>query len=125
MLLKQKSIVFDLDDTIAFPDHTKTDTYEKYARAVPNYELIKIMQRLHSEGFFIHIYTARRMLTHNGDVEAIKKDVGNITFEWLFEHKVPYDVLTFGKPYSSTYYVDDKAMTANEFVELMNKESIQ
>jgi len=57
------------------------------------------------------------MLTHDGDVEAIIADVGDITINWLKEHDVPYDEIIWGKPYSSTWYVDDKSMNLEEFKE--------
>jgi len=56
------------------------------------------------------------MLTHNGDINKIKEDVELITKDWLNKYNVPYDELIFGKPYSTTYYVDDKAMTINQFI---------
>jgi len=106
-----RSIVFDLDDTICFPDHTQSETYEKYGRAAPNIPVITAMQKLDGAGYHITILSSRRMLTHDGNLAKIIADVSETTVEWLHKHKVPYDELKFGKPYSTTYYVDDKAMT--------------
>jgi hypothetical protein len=61
------------------------------------------------------------MLTHGGDLDKIIEDVGCVTEKWLDDHKVPYDELIFGKPYSSTYYVDDKAMTPEMLCQNVNK----
>lgn len=107
--------VFDLDDTICYPDHSKTDTYSKYGLAKPNDRIIERMRFLKQDGHTVIIHSARRMLTHKGDVEAIENDVGSITRRWLTEHAVPYDKLIFGKPFGD-FYIDDKAVNLNDFV---------
>jgi capsule biosynthesis phosphatase len=112
---KHRSIVFDLDDTICFPNHSETDTYEKYGRAAPNVPVIEGMQKLSDAGYSITILSSRRMVTHDGNLVKIIQDVAEITEVWLTKHKVPYDEIKYGKPYSSTYYVDDKAMTPEMF----------
>lgn len=116
-----KSIVFDLDDTICFPNHSEKTTYAKYALAKPNYAIIERMHKLKDDGFYIIISSARRMVTHGGDIDKILNDVLNVTEDWLNNYNVPYDDLIFGKPYSSTYYVDDKAMNLKEFIEWVDK----
>jgi len=112
-----KSIVFDLDDTICKPNHEYTDTYNKYSRAEPINEVINKINLLHDLGYYVIISTARRMLTHDGDINKIIEDVGDVTEAWLDEHGVNYDNIIFGKPYSSTYYIDDKAMNVDDFLE--------
>jgi len=117
-----KSIVFDLDDTICWPNHGEKDTYKKYGLAQPNQKVIDYMHRLKQLQFQITISSARRMLTHNGNVEKVIEDVGDITIAWLEKHNVPYDHIHFGKPYASSYYVDDKAMTIDNFYKWMEEE---
>ena len=112
-----KSIVIDLDHTICIPNLDMPDTYHRYAKAKPVTEIIDKMKELKYNGFKIVIATSRRMVTHNGDINKIIEDVGQVTTDWLKEHDVPYDELIWGKPYSSTYYVDDKAMTPSSFLE--------
>lgn len=119
---KRPRIVFDLDDTICYPNHDAKDTYTKYALAKPNEDVIHHIQKLSSVGFYIIIHSARRMLTHNGDVEKIHDDVWDVTEDWLDKYSVPYDELVFGKPYADTYYVDDKAMNLEEFKEWVDHE---
>jgi len=118
-----KRIVFDLDDTICFPNHSGKDTYMKYAMAKPNTPVIDGMLKLKEQGYYIIIHSARRMLTHNGDLQKILADVQHITIHWLHDYGVPYDELVFGKPYADTYYVDDKAMTIEGFLEWANSTS--
>lgn len=116
-----KSIVFDLDDTVCFPNHNEKDTYSKYSLAKPNLPVIEGMRRLRETNHHIVIHSARRMVTHGGDIDRVVADVGQITIDWLSAHNVPYDELIFGKPYSSTWYVDDKAMNLEQFFMWVNK----
>ena len=113
---KKQTIVIDIDDTICFTNHNYQDAKQKYGNALPNNKVIDGMRILKRQGFHIILLTARRMLTHNGDIEKIIEDVGKITTDWLERYGVPDDELIWGKPYSSTYYVDDKAMNLEEFV---------
>ena len=71
-------------------------------------------------GFKIVLFTARRMATHNGNINKVIEDVGDLTKTWLKDNKVPYDELLFGKP-NAVYYVDDKAMLPNQFIDLIMK----
>ena len=114
-MTSRRSIVFDLDDTICFPNHDQTESYEKYGRAAPNVPVIEGMQQLYDAGYHITISSSRRMVTHDGNIAKIISDISEITETWLDKHKVPYHEIQYGKPYSSTYYVDDKAMTPEMF----------
>ena len=118
---KKQTIVIDIDDTICHTNHNYQDAKQKYGNALPNNKIINGMRILKRQGFHIILLTARRMLTHNGDIEKIIEDVGKITTDWLERYDVPYDELIWGKPYSGTYYVDDKAMNLEEFVKWTNK----
>lgn len=106
---------FDLDDTICFPNHNAKDTHEKYGLATPNQEVIDVIKKLHLNGNEIIIHTARRMLTHSGDIDKIYDDVGEVTKNWLEKYGVPYDQLIFGKPYAD-FYIDDKSKTIEEMI---------
>jgi len=113
----RESVVIDIDHTISFPRLDLIPSAERFGMSTPNHDVIKGIRRLKEKGFKIILFTARRMLTHDGDVEAIIKDVGDVTINWLKEHDVPYDELIWGKPYTSTWYVDDKSMNLEEFKE--------
>ena len=96
------------------PNDEAKDTFEKYGKAKPIPEMIASIRKAKEKGFRIVLFTARRMVTHNGDINKVIEDVGEITENWLKEHDVPYDELQFGKPYA-VYYVDDKAMNVRDF----------
>lgn len=110
-----KIYVFDLDHTICIPQDFD-DTARRYGQAEPIIEMIEFIQDLHRWKHRIIIHTARRMLTHKGNLLMIEQDVGEVTRQWLKEHNVPYDELIFGKPYGD-FYIDDKAIDANELLE--------
>ena len=115
-------IVFDLDDTICYPNHDEKDTFKKYGEAAINHDVVDRMQSLRDRGYYIIIHSARRMLTHDGDLDKIHADVWEVTVAWLEHARIPYDELVFGKPYANTYYVDDKAMTLDMFKEWADDE---
>ena len=108
-------ICIDLDDTICVPNHGESDSQRKYGDARPRKSVINKMHEWKRAGWHITIFTARRMLTHNGDVEAVKKDIGDLTTQWLVKYNVPYDELIFGKPYYDVI-VDDKALNVEDLL---------
>lgn len=108
-----KTYVFDLDGTICVPNNQFPDTHRRYRQATPVDHVVAYMRRCRADGIRIVIHTARRMVTHGGDVTEVIADVGQVTRDWLARHDVPYDDLVFGKPYGDVY-VDDKAVRPEE-----------
>ena len=104
-----KRIVLDFDDTLAF---TKN---RDWANASPNKPLIEKCNALFDAGWQIDIYTARGSLSCKTRAEANTVYRQQIT-DWLKEHNVKYDILSFNKPFAS-YYIDDKGMTPELFLE--------
>jgi len=121
--LLSESLVIDLDGTLCQPPTcAEDDVVKRYVHLEPRLDVIHALNTLRQRGFRIVIHTARRMLTHGGNVEKVVHDVGDLTKEWLARHGVQYDELVFGKPYSSTYYVDDKAMSVTDFIRWVGDE---
>jgi capsule biosynthesis phosphatase len=114
------TLVIDIDHTICVPNDAESDTFKKYGMAEPIQEMISAIRAAKESGFKIILFTARRMATHNGDINKVIEDVGDLTKSWLKDNNVPYDELMFGKP-NAVYYVDDKALTPNQFIDLMMK----
>lgn len=107
-------MVMDLDGTITIDDPAVS-----YAEKVPNVPVIEKMRDLRAKGWKIIIHTSRRMQTCSNDESCVIANVGAITLEWLDRHEVPYDGVKFGKPYAHNgFYVDDKAMGLEDFLEL-------
>ena len=114
--MNMPALVIDIDHTICIPNDAEKDTFEKYGKAKPIKEMIDAIRKAKQSGYRIVLFTARRMATHNGDINKVIEDVGELTIDWLKEHDVPYDELQFGKP-NAVYYVDDKALLPNQFIE--------
>ena len=106
-----KRIIFDLDDTISFAYNRGFDT------AKPNTKLIERINYLYSAGFIITILTARGQLSCDGDYIKADKKYRKSIEHWLSQNGVNYHELSFNKPLG-TYYVDDKAITPEDFIEL-------
>jgi capsule biosynthesis phosphatase len=96
---------FDLDNTLVTYPKIKGD----YSTANPIINNINYLKFLKENGHTIIIHTARRMKTHNGDINKVVDDIGLLTIETLKKFDIPYDELYFGKPYAN-YYIDDLAI---------------
>lgn len=114
-------IVVDLDGTICLPQLEYPDTERRYGLAKPIESVILALRRYKERGDTIIIHTARRMLTHHGDLGKILADVQETTARWLVENNVPYDQLIFGKPYGDLY-IDDKCCSPEDFVRKVQDE---
>lgn len=119
--MSTQTLVIDIDHTICIPNDSVKDTFEKYGRAKPIPEMIDAIASAKKKGYRVILFTARRMSTHNGDINKVIEDVGDLTKQWLKDHNVQYDELIFGKP-NAVYYVDDKAMLPSTFLEWVKNE---
>jgi capsule biosynthesis phosphatase len=111
-----KRIVLDFDDTLAFT------TNRDFKNAKPNVDLIKKTNRLYDEGWQIDIFTARGSISCETRKEAKHKYEFEME-QWLLEHGVKYNLLSFEKPLAA-YYVDDKGISPDDFlnIEIQNLE---
>lgn len=100
---KPKSVIVDLDGTLALNKHrfhyidkskvqklNWTAYFEACDRDTPNQPVIKTIVALKDQGYFIHIFSAR------GDIVRKK------TIHWLKKYDIPYDQLTMRKMDSYT-----------------------
>ena len=116
--MNKNKIIIDLDDTIC---STKNGDYEN---SIPKEKVIKKIKDYKNLGFEIIIYTSRNMRTYKGNVDLIKANTLPIIIRWLEKFDVPYDQIIIGKPWPSYggFYVDDKAIRPDEFVNLKYSE---
>jgi capsule biosynthesis phosphatase len=112
----KKRFCFDLDNTLVTCPTVPGD----YTTCKPISRVIDYVKRLHADGHYIIIHTARRMRTHRGNIGRVTADVGAITIQQLQDYAVPYDELIFGKPFAD-FYIDDKAILP--FVDELHKET--
>jgi len=110
-----KRIIVDFDDTISLTTTRNWDTAE------PIWPTINKMNNLYDKGWEVWIVTARGQLSCKGDFLKADKKYRNIIETWLKKHGVKYHKLSFEK-YLASYYIDDKALRPEEFVDLEIKE---
>jgi capsule biosynthesis phosphatase len=107
LLIPTYRFCFDLDNTLVTSPRKKGD----YTTVEPINSNIIFLNFLKKMGHTIIIHTARRMKTHNGDINKVKMDIEIITIETLRKFNIEYDELIFGKPYAD-FYIDDLAINA-------------
>ena len=114
MSCNKRKIIIDLDDTIC------TTANGDYENSKPNKEVIKKIFDYKKLGFEIVIYTSRNMRSYKGNIGLINANTLPKIINWLKKYKIPYDEIIVGKPWpcQGGFYVDDKAIRPNEFVNL-------
>lgn len=116
---KDKRIVFDIDGVIA-----KKNEEVNYANREPHPEVLTKLQTYSDSGYYIILYTARNMNTHEGRLGKINADTAKTLLEWLEKYNVPHDEIYYEKPWCGHegFYVDDKAIRPSEFLEHNSEE---
>lgn len=111
-------IIIDLDNTLSFSEE------KDYDNAKPNINLINQIELYKKNNFQIVIFTSRNMNTYNSNTNLIKKNTYPKIVKWLKKHNIFYDELIIGKPWCGVdgFYVDDRAIRPDEFVNLNPKE---
>lgn len=104
------TLVVDFDDTIAITHNRDWDN------AMPNEALVNKLNHLYDQGWTVHIVTARGQLSCAGDCEAADHKYRQQIENWLCSHDVKYTSLSFQKKLAA-YYIDDKGITPEQFVE--------
>ena len=105
---KYNTFVIDIDDTINF-------TYNRdFENSKPNKPVIDKINHLYTKGWKIILFTARGAKSCI-TLEEREKKYREITQRWLKKNNVKYTGLMFGKP-NADYYVDDKNMSIEEFI---------
>lgn len=116
MIEAKNVIVFDIDGTLC----EKKEKNQKYIDVPPKKDVLNKLLDYRSKGFYIILFTARQMRTHEGNVGKINAHTGKVIFQWLEKFDIPFDEVHFGKPWCGIngFYVDDKAIRPDEFVNL-------
>ena len=114
---EKKTFIMDIDGTIC------TNTFGEYVNAVPFYDRIEAINKLHKMGHSIIYFTARGMGRTNNDAKEASRRFFDFTFDQLVSWGCFFDSLRLGKP-AGSYYIDDKAMTDIDFFEHFIKEHI-
>lgn len=123
MIESEKVIVMDIDGTLC---EIKSKE-QSYLDVIPKFNILKKLNKMKQEGFYIILYTSRQMRTYDGNIGKINANTGKILFQWLEKYDIPFDEIYFGKPWcgKNGFYVDDKAIRPSEFVKLSYDEIIK
>lgn len=116
MIQSDNVIVLDIDGTLC----EKKKTGQEYINVLPKKDILDKLIEYKENGFYIILFTARQMRTHNGNIGKINAITGKTLFDWLEKFSIPYDEIHFGKPWCgfNGFYVDDKAIRPDEFASL-------
>jgi capsule biosynthesis phosphatase len=108
---KDKRVVVDIDGVLARKDDGD------YADKDVHQSVLDTLEAYDERGFYIILYTARNMNTHDARMGKINAETAPVLLDWLEEHDVPYDEIHYGKPWCGHdgFYVDDKAIRPSEF----------
>lgn len=120
MTIKDKAIVIDLDGTLCEMRKEK----QTYLQVAPKKAVVKKLREYHKRGFAVIIYTSRNMWSHDGNIGKINATTLKTILQWLDKHKIPHDEVHVGKPAPGKegFYVDDKTIRPDEFLDLSQKE---
>lgn len=111
---KYNTFVVDIDDTISF-------TYNRdFENSEPNQPVIDKINELYNNGWQIVLFTARGAKSCR-TLEEREQKYRDVTERWLKKHGVQYTQLVFGKM-NADYYVDDKAMSIEQFIDFKDVE---
>lgn len=113
---EKKTFCFDIDNTIC---NTNKNLYKKSKEKINK---IKIINKLHDNGYKIVIYTARYMGRCKNNYKKASKMGFKSTYKQLKNWGLKFDELYFGKP-SADFYIDDKSLNykKNWHLELKKK----
>lgn len=100
--MNNKIICFDIDNVIC-----KT-IKNKYSKSKPKKNVIKLINTLYDEGYYIKILTARYTGRFNDDFKKVKSYGYNKTLKQLKNWNLKFHKLYMTKP-SFDFYVDDKS----------------
>ena len=111
------TFIIDIDFTLIFTPFVN-GKYE-YDKSIPYISMIKKVNMLYDKGNSIILFTARGMGSRNFNIELIEKECRPIVIEQLRKFGVKYNELIMGKPWGkgNLYYIDDKNLTINQFLE--------
>lgn len=113
-----KKLVIDIDGTLTSADSTD------YESVGLNMAVAEQLRQYKEAGFEIALHTARNMRTYENNTGKINAKTLPVLMKWLERHDIPYDEIWVGKPWCGHdgFYIDDKAVRPDEFVQLSYEE---
>lgn len=119
-MFEKMTFVLDIDGTIC-PIKKKNETYEEL---VPYPEMLEKIRYYKEHGAKIVLFTSRNMNSYQGNMGLINAHTAKVLLNWLDKWKIPYDEIIYGKPWPGHegFYVDDRAVRPNEFLQYSPEE---
>lgn len=119
-MFEKMTFVLDIDGTIC-PIKQKNETYEEL---VPYPDMLEKIRYYKEHGAKIVLFTSRNMNSYQGNIGLINAHTAKILLNWLDKWEIPYDEIIYGKPWPGYegFYVDDRAVRPNEFLEYSPEE---
>lgn len=113
-----KKLIVDIDNTIC------ETTDGKYSESIVKLDVVNKLREYSSHGFEIILFTSRNMRTYSNNIGKINLFTIPIIVNWLRQHNIPCDELYVGKPWCGMdgFYIDDKAIRPDEFINLSYEE---
>ena len=114
-MAKQLTLIFDIDGTIC----PIKSAGENYADLIPYSGVVEKLQEHKDMGTKIVLFTSRNMKSYQGNIGLINANTAKVMLKWLEKWNIPYDEIIYGKPWPGTYgfYVDDRAIRPDEFLD--------
>lgn len=113
--MEDYTFIFDIDGTLC-PIKKKEERYEDL---VPYGDIVQKLKEYKKQGAKITLFTSRNMNSYGGNIGLINKNTAKVLLEWLDKWDIPYDEIIYGKPWPGHkgFYVDDRTVRPNEFLE--------
>jgi capsule biosynthesis phosphatase len=115
-------LVMDVDGTLA----QAKGPGQSYADLEPIPEVVEKLREYKAQGFYVILHSSRNMRTYNNNIGLLQANTLPTLIDWLKKYDVPFDEVHVGKPWCGFegFYVDDKAIRPDEFVNLSYEEII-
>ena len=119
-MFEKMTFILDIDGTIC-PIKQKNETYEEL---VPYPEMLEKIRYYKEHGAKIVLFTSRNMNSYHGNIGLINAHTAKVLLNWLDKWEIPYDEIIYGKPWPGHegFYVDDRAVRPNEFLQYSPEE---
>lgn len=119
-MFEKMTFILDIDGTIC-PIKQKNETYEEL---VPYPEMLEKIRYYKENGARIVLFTSRNMNSYQGNIGLINAHTAKVLLNWLDKWEIPYDEIIYGKPWPGHegFYVDDRAVRPNEFLQYSPEE---
>ena len=114
------TFIIDIDGTLC-PIKKKEECYEEL---IPYPTMVQRIKEYKESGAKIVLYTSRNMNSYQGNLGLINANTAKVLLKWLDQWNIPYDEILYGKPWPGHFgfYVDDRAVRPDEFLNYSAKE---